>query len=91
MRTRVFAGTVVMLLFVLAFVAGGYAAANSYQFTGTVQAVNSNSVTVRKNAKETWQFELAKDAKSETPKVGDRVTIHYKMVATEVERGAGTR
>ena len=88
---RVFAGTGVMLLLLLTFVAGGYAAVKSYQFTGTVQAVDSNSVTVQKNAKETWQFELAKDTKGASPKVGDRVTVHYKMVATEVAAGAGTR
>ena len=88
---RVFAVTAVMLLFVLAFVAGGYAAAKPYQFTGIVQTVDSNRMTVQKTAKETWQFELAKDTKGGTPKVGDRVTIHYKMVATEVEAGAGQR
>jgi len=89
--TRLFAGTAVMLLVVFAFVAGGYAAAKPYQFTGIVQTVDSHSVTVQKTAKETWQFELAKDTKGGAPKVGDRVTIHYKMVATEVEPGAGAR
>jgi hypothetical protein len=89
--TRVFAATLVMLLFILAFVAGGYAAAKPYQFTGIVQTVDANSITVQKTAKETWQFELAKDTKGGTPKIGARVTIHYKMVATEVEPGAGPR
>ena len=88
---RVFAATAVMLLFVLAFVAGGYAAAKPYQFTGIVQNVDSNSITVQKTAKETWQFELPKDTKGVTPKVGARVTIRYKMVATEVEAVAGAR
>jgi len=81
---RVFAGVAVLLL-VLAFAAGGYAAAKSYQFTGVVKAVDSNGLTVQKSAKETWQFELAKDSKGGTPKVGDRVTVHYKMVTTEIE------
>jgi hypothetical protein len=82
---RIFAGLALMLLFVLAFAAGGYAAAKSYQFTGVVKAADSNSLTVEKSAKETWQFELAKDTKGSAPKVGDRVTISYRMVATEIE------
>jgi hypothetical protein len=88
MMKRVFFGAVVMLLLVLAFVAGGYAAAKSYQFTGVVKAVESSSVIVEKTAKETWQFEMAKDTKGGAPKVGDRVTVYYKMVATEIEANA---
>jgi hypothetical protein len=88
MMKRVVVGTAVMLLLVLAFVAGGYAAAKSYQFTGTVRAVDSSSLMVEKSAKETWQFELGKDTKGATPKIGDRVTVYYKMVATEVEANA---
>ena len=41
-------------------------------------------MTVEKSAKETWQFEVSKDTKG-TPKVGDKVTVYYKMVATEIE------
>jgi hypothetical protein len=73
------------LLIALAFVAGGYAAAKSYQFTGTVKAVDATSLTVEKSAKETWQFDLPKDVKGAAPKVGDKVTVYYKMVATEIE------
>jgi len=85
---RVFVSVVVVLLLVVAYVAGGYAAVKSFQFTGVVQAVDSGSVTVQKSAKETWPFELSKDTKGTTPKVGDRVTVYYKMVATEVEAAA---
>ena len=67
-----------------AFVAGGYAAAKSYQFTGVVKASDAGSLTVEKSAKETWQFEVSKDTKG-APKVGDKVTVMYKMVATEIE------
>jgi hypothetical protein len=74
-----------LILVALAFIAGGYAAAKSYQFTGTVKAVDATSMTVEKSAKETWQFELNKDVKGGTPKVGDKVTVYYKMVATEIE------
>jgi len=82
---RMFAGVAIVILFVLALAAGGYASAKSYQFTGVVKAVDSNSLTVEKSAKETWQFELTKDTKGVTPKIGDRVTIAYKMAATEIE------
>jgi hypothetical protein len=73
------------LLLVVAFVAGGYTASKSYQFTGTVKAVDATSLTVEKSAKETWQFDLPKDVKGGAPKVGDKVTVYYKMVATEIE------
>ncbi len=63
---------------------GAKAAAKSYQFTGTVKSVEGNTFTVEKSAKETWTFESASDTKG-TPKVGDKVTVYYKMVATEIE------
>jgi hypothetical protein len=67
-----------------ALVVSGYAAAKSYQFTGTVKSADAGTVTVEKNAKETWQFEMPKDVKG-TAKVGDKVTVYYRMVATEIE------
>jgi hypothetical protein len=75
----------IVVLLMLAFVAGGFAAAKNYQFTGVVKTVDATTLTVEKNAKETWQFELAKDTKGGPPKVGDRVTVYYKMVTTEIE------
>jgi hypothetical protein len=81
---RVLIAAFVLALLVTAFVAGGYAAAKSYQFSGVVKAVDGGSLTVEKSAKETWQFEVSKDTKG-TPKVGEKVTVYYKMVATEVE------
>jgi len=74
---------IVVLMLVL--VTGGDAAVKSYQFTGVVKAVDAASMTVEKSAKESWQFEVGKDTKGGTPKVGDRVTVYYKMVATEIE------
>jgi hypothetical protein len=73
-----------LALIVSAWVAGGYAASKSYQFTGVVKAADAGSLTVEKSAKETWQFDVSKDTKG-TPKVGDKVTVYYKMVATEIE------
>jgi hypothetical protein len=74
-----------ILLLMLACVTGGDAAVKSYQFTGVVKAVDTASMTVEKTAKESWQFELGKDTKGAIPKVGDKVTVYYKMVATEIE------
>ncbi len=75
----------ILVALAFAFVAGGYAAAKNYQFTGTVKAVDATTLTVEKSAKETWQFELPKDVKGGAPKVGDKVTVYYKMVASEIE------
>jgi riboflavin synthase alpha subunit len=81
---RVLVGVFVVALLMAALVAAGYAATKSYQFTGTVKAVDGAAMTVEKSAKETWQFEVSKDTKG-SPKVGDKVTVYYKMVATEIE------
>jgi len=81
---RVLATAFLVVLLVAAFVAGGFAAAKSYQFTGTVKTVDAGTVTVEKSAKEVWQFEVSKDTKG-TPKVGDKVTVMYKMVATDID------
>lgn len=81
---RAWFAVVVLVLIVSAFVAGSYAASKSYQFSGIVKAADSGSLTVEKSAKETWQFDVSKDTKG-TPKVGDKVTVYYKMVATEIE------
>ena len=80
---------IVIVLLFAAFVAGGRAATRSYQFTGVVKAVAGDALTVEKSAKETWQFEFAKDTKGVTPKVGDKVTVNYKMVTTEIVMSAG--
>jgi len=89
MRRVLIAIFVVSLIFA-ALVVGGYAATKSYQFTGVVKAVDAGSLTVEKTAKETWQFELPKDVKGGAPKVGDRVTVYYKMVAAEIEAKKAT-
>jgi hypothetical protein len=81
---RVLLVAFVAMLLVSAFVVGGYAAAKSYQFTGTVKAADAGTITVEKSAKEVWQFEVSKDTKG-TPKVGDKVTVSYKMVAIDIE------
>jgi hypothetical protein len=79
--------TVVLVILVAILTVGAYAAAKSYQFTGVVKTVQGDTFTVQKSASETWEF--SKDASTKgTVKVGDKVTVHYKMIATEVEASA---
>jgi hypothetical protein len=66
------------------FGAGMSAAAKSYQFTGVVKASDASTLTVEKSAKETWTFSTDKTTKG-TAKVGDKVTVYYTMLATEIE------
>ena len=61
------------------------AAVKTYQFTGTVKVVDKDSFTVEKSATETWTFSSDASTKG-APKVGDKVTVTYKMVATTVEK-----
>jgi len=71
----------VTLLF--AFVAVG-AAVNKYQVTGPVLEVRSDAIVVQKG-KDKW--ELARDANTKVNgnlKVGAKVTIDYRMIATNV-------
>ncbi len=87
MKRLACAAAAVVFLFVV--VAGLMAATKTYQFTGTVKSVDGNTFTVEKSAKETWTFETVSDTKG-APKVGDKVTVHYKMVATDIESKPAT-
>lgn len=84
MKRIVWCLVIVGVAFTLGIGAGMSAAAKSYQFTGTVKASDAGTLTVEKNAKETWTFATTKDTKG-TAKVGDRVTVYYTMTATEIE------
>jgi hypothetical protein len=74
----------IVLLATLTLSIGGFAAVRTYQFTGTVKAVDADTFTVEKSATETWTFSTDASTKGR-PKVGDRVTVHYKMIATTIE------
>ena len=77
----------VLFVLVAMLTISAYAAAKNYQFTGVVKPVQGDTFTVQKSASETWEF--TKDASTKgTVKVGDKVTVHYKMIATEVEASA---
>jgi hypothetical protein len=72
----------VAALFLLATLAS--AAVNTYQVTGPVLEVGPDKIVVQKG-KDRW--EIARDASTKMGdvKVGDKVTIHYRMTATDVE------
>jgi len=80
---------IVVLALTLGFEMGVKAAIKTYQFTGTVKVADAGTLTVEKSAKEIWTFATDKDTKG-TPKVGDKVTVTYKMVATDVESKPAT-
>jgi len=64
--------------------AAGAAELKTYQVTGPVVSVTDDTIVVTKG-KDNWT--IAKDAatKGPTVKPGDKVTIHYRMTATEIE------
>jgi hypothetical protein len=83
-----------VLVIVVAAVGLGYdigvsAASKTYQFTGVVKASDGGTLTVEKSAKEVWTFDTGKDTKG-TAKVGDKVTVYYTMMATQIEAKPGT-
>ena len=67
----------------------GFAAPSDYQVTGPITALTDSTVTVQKGGKE--NFEMARDASFKAAdgselKVGDKVTVHYTMMAKSVEK-----
>jgi len=74
----------VLVTLAVGFGVGVKAAAKSYQFTGMVESNDGGILTVKKSATETWTFSTDAGTKG-TAKAGDKVTVYYKMVATEIE------
>ena len=61
------------------------AQAKTYQVTGSVLELTDDAITVQKGD-EKWQVARSKDAKvTGDLKVGAKVTIEYRMVATDIE------
>ena len=82
--------TAMLVVLVALLTITAYAATKSYQFTGVVKTVQGDTFTVQKSATETWEF--SKDAATKgSVKVGDRVTVHYRMVATDIEANPATK
>lgn len=81
MKKIIFAATVVL---VLAAAAGFAAQPKTYQATGPITAITDDTLTIDKGADGKW--EIAKgDQKTDTLKVGDKVTITYRMTASKIE------
>lgn len=55
-----------------------------YQVTGPVLEVNASYIVVQKGDQK-WQIAVDQSTKGDKPKVGDKVTVYYKMTATEIE------
>jgi hypothetical protein len=76
----------------LAFSGAAFAAdAKDYQVTGPVLEVNDSMIAVQKG-KDRW--ELKKDSSTKSSgdvKVGDKVTVHYTMTATNIEAKAAAK
>jgi hypothetical protein len=80
--TRIFASIVFSLLFTAAALAAG---PKDYQVTGPVLDVNDDVVVVQKGT-EKWEIGRDKNTKIKGDlKKGSRVTVHYKMNASEIE------
>jgi uncharacterized protein YxeA len=58
--------------------------AKDYQVTGPVLEVNVSYIVVQKGDQK-WQIAMDSSTKGDKPKVGDKVTVYYKMTATEIE------
>ena len=83
MKTKIFGliAVVTLMLSGMAF------AVSDYQVTGPVAEVNDSMIVVEKGAKKE-RFEITRDSSTKVNgdvKVGDKVTVHYKMTATDVE------
>jgi hypothetical protein len=77
-------GSLVAMALVLLLAGIVIGAEKTYQFTGTVKTVEGTTFTVEKSAQEIWTFSTDSATKG-APKVGDKVTVFYKMIATQIE------
>ena len=87
--TGICAAAVLASALVVAGAAFAAGTAKTYQVTGPVLELSPTMIVVQKG-KDRW--EVARDAGSNVPadlKVGDKVTIEYRMTATSVEMKAG--
>jgi hypothetical protein len=78
-----------LMIHVLFLASAAFAATKTYQVTGPVLEVSDTMIAVQKG-KDRW--EIARDASTKVTgdlKVGEKVTIEYRMTATSVEVKAG--
>ena len=77
----------VMLIVATALLLPGAAfAAKKYQITGKVLGFDDKLITIENKDGEKWEIDRTADTKvTGTLKIGEKVTIQYKMAATDVE------
>lgn len=78
-------GLFLALLITIALAVSASAATKTYQVTGPVLEVRPDAIVVQKG---TEKWEIARDPNTKAPadvKVGSKVTITYRMTATDVE------
>ena len=68
----------------LALSSVAFGAAKDYQVTGPVLEVNDSMIAVQKGS-DRWEIKKDSSTKSADVKVGDKVTVHYTMTATDIE------
>jgi RNase P/RNase MRP subunit p29 len=91
MRTTRWIGLAVLLAILCAAIPALGESDKAYQVTGPVVEVTKDMIVVMKG-KDRW--EIARDASSKVPadvKAGDKVTVYYRMTATEVESKAAAK
>jgi hypothetical protein len=70
---------------ILMIAAASVTSAKDYQVSGPVLEVTETKIVVQKG-EDKWEIHRDKDTKGgEKVKVGDKVTIKYKMFATSIE------
>jgi hypothetical protein len=73
----------------LAVFCSSAAPAKTYQVTGPVLELTDKLIVVQKND-ERWEIERDAGTRIDGKlKVGDKVTIHYRMTATSIEKKPG--
>jgi len=87
MRRRVLVPLLVVVALLAAASLGYAAAANKYQFTGSVKSVDGKTLAVTNTKGETWEFS-EEGFTGAQPKVGDKVTVYYRMLVTSIEAKA---
>ena len=80
--TTCFSLTVLGLCLAAASLRG--ADAKVYQVTGPVLEVTPTTIVVQKGEQK-WEIAMDKSTKGANVKVGDKVTVYYSMIATEIE------
>ena len=65
--------------------------AKDYQVTGPILEMNDSMIVIEKSKGKNERWEIARDSSTKSSgemKVGDKVTVHYTMTATNIEAKA---